>query len=491
MSKRDHRKKQQAKEALKAAQKAKLVSQYSRIGVSAYEVALKKEKDARFNLFHDLRTLFFPCGTYGFREDYRSLIKTPPDAEEVREALLGHYAIPKESERLHPLIRYADGVYHNMSMTNQERRAMLNLIDISKRTKFFNPHDNRDNPKSNRFIDGLFSLAKTRALWERMPDLWQPKDVSDIEQFCSLVQHLFAKYPMPRFFDKVWLNMGKEAEKQQMWYVNVANGSNIRTQTGLPISLTKKVAHFMMQAPERLTFNQAIRYGQVISMGGNINVVLGVLSTPLGEIFDNDDFWQTVIKFFIENPLLDRSHYRSVYDFIFDQKYRNMGFVIQDGVQVQAEPPQPNFCMKGREPNTLLQMIERWHRELGDIANRPVLGHNCWKSCGIQMYTEKICGNAYYIRELLCQDELWQDGKDMHHCVGSYGPSCASGEIAIFSLSGTEKETMKNERMATIEVSLRDKTVVQVRARFNLAPSPMSWKIIKNWMGYNGFKKAY
>jgi hypothetical protein len=43
--------------------------------------------------------------------------------------------------------------------------------------------------------------------------------------------------------------------------------------------------------------------------------------------------------------------------------------------------------------------------------------------------------------------ELIEEGKDMHHCVGSYAQNCMDGESRIFSI-----RDMKDKKIATLEL---------------------------------------
>ena len=63
--------------------------------------------------------------------------------------------------------------------------------------------------------------------------------------------------------------------------------------------------------------------------------------------------------------------------------------------------------------------------------------------------------------------QLIQEGIDMRHCVGHYGPRCAQGSSRLFSLQKL------GDTIATAEISLLDDTwkPAQVRGRLN-SPAP-------------------
>ena len=163
--------------------------------------------------------------------------------------------------------------------------------------------------------------------------------------------------------------------------------------------------------------------------------------------------------------------------------------------------------MHGREPNTLMTMIDRWHEELAREVrvqpapihanapariNAPVYTYApaplSWSSCGIKPFEYRQNQEKYYIRELTTKKELFEEGKDMHHCVGSYASRCGTGDIAIFSMTHANKKTA--ERLVTIELDLQSKTVSQARRCLNATPLPEERRIMGLWIKDNNLRKG-
>jgi hypothetical protein len=67
--------------------------------------------------------------------------------------------------------------------------------------------------------------------------------------------------------------------------------------------------------------------------------------------------------------------------------------------------------------------------------------------------------------ELLTAEELIEEGREMQHCVASYANSGASARTSIWSLR-KRIESGRIIRMATIEVSNKQRAIVQVRRRW-------------------------
>jgi hypothetical protein len=105
--------------------------------------------------------------------------------------------------------------------------------------------------------------------------------------------------------DSVWfLGNGREAVRQQGWFLHAATGQNIRT-ADLPLPFTKRMAHQFMEAPAGLTVEAALRWGQIHGFGSTERLARAIIGTRLGTDFEHDDFWTTVLQFFIANPMLD------------------------------------------------------------------------------------------------------------------------------------------------------------------------------------------
>jgi len=216
----------------------------------------------------------------------------------------------------------------------------------------------------NTWIDGLLALAQHWRLWRRPVEEWVPRTHNTRRQFASLARHLLAEYPVPVFLDSVWFaGIGKEALRRQQWFSHLGTGRNIRT-ADTPIPLTKRMAHHFMQAPGDCTVDQALRWGQVLGLGGTVRLAKAIIGSRLGESFEYDDFWITVIRFFIENPMLDLVHVGPILDYLHDQRFVDREEFVAAGVFERRPPAQPNLSMKGRSATTLLRQVDHWHRQL-------------------------------------------------------------------------------------------------------------------------------
>ncbi len=226
---------------------------------------------------------------------------------------------------------------------------------------------------SYRYIDALINLNERRWQWIAALDDWRPASHNARRQFSSLARHLLARYPVPAFMDQAWLRRDAGSELYRQWFVHLGDGKNIRT-LATPIPMSKLMAHHFLQAPDDTSIEGAIRWGQVHALGGGARLTAALLGTRIGHNFSNNDFWTSVIRFFVANPLLDRQHVGPIVDYLHAQKFETREVMVGPGQVEVHRPPQPGLTMRGRTAATLLAQVERWHRELGRaIGSRAAL----------------------------------------------------------------------------------------------------------------------
>ena len=94
------------------------------------------------------------------------------------------------------------------------------------------------------------------------------------------------------------------------------------------------------------------------ALGGDARLTEAFVATQLGRAFEHDDFWVTVIRFFIANPLLDRCHVGPIVDYLQHQRFEASVLLVAPGVRERQ--PQPNLSMHGRAADALLRQVKRW-----------------------------------------------------------------------------------------------------------------------------------
>lgn len=338
--------------------------------------------------------------------------------------------------------------------------------------------------EGNTFIRGMAALAEHADHWIRPVKAWRPKSHNPQRQFGSLARHLLARYDVPAFMDSAWFHAdAATARQQQEWFRHIGDGQNIRTAE-LPLTLTKKMAHAFLSAPEECTVEEALRWGQIVGQGGDEALAATVNATRLGESFANEDFWGTVVHWLVIHPMLDPECVGPIVDFTHHQKYEPAEADPDADAPGAGQPAQPNFSMKSRSPLKLLRHVEEWHAVLAKETRVPP---SEWEPSGIGEYAEierdpQSSESVHWsIRELTSTKELNAEGRAMHHCVRSYAANCRRGKIAVFSLQVAMGEAPVNPRegftrrdatrVTTIAINTRTRQITQVRGRYNALAS--------------------
>ena len=337
--------------------------------------------------------------------------------------------------------------------------------------------------QGNTFVEALALTAGHVESWIRPVEDWRPRSHSARRKFSSLLRHLFVRYDdMPAFFDSVWFaGTSAQAAKQRQWYVRVGSGQNIRT-CQLPISYTKRMAHHFMHAPCGVTVERALRWGQVLGFGGDERLAHAIFGTHLVESFDHDEFWATVIRWFIVHPFLDRAHVGPIIDFLNHQRFVPEHVYVTPGQREESPPPQPNLSMKGRTSTSLIRQVNEWHRKLANDNTHQV---RQWKPSGIQEFEfqegSQASGNlkCWSIRELLSSKALVAEGRQLKHCVATYASTCDRGQSSIWTMEVESSEG--RTKVITIQVRNSSRMICQARGKANRLPTEKERSIMRRW----------
>ena len=227
---------------------------------------------------------------------------------------------------------------------------------------------------------------------------------------------------------------------------------------------------------------------QVMGLGGDEWLALSLLGTRIGTNLRDNEFWETVIRWFIAHRELDRVHHGPIIDYVHEQRF--IPSVNNLSSRVRGQPrqplfvaPQPNLTMKGRTPEAMLRAVDRWHRRLG--STRPAVVVE-WNPSGIKpLVVEGASRRVYVTSELISSEELQQEGAAMRHCVATYWNVCASGRSSIWSMT-VEDSSGQVTRLLTLEVSNAERLVVQARGEANRPPTSEELRILSLWSESGG-----
>ncbi len=340
-----------------------------------------------------------------------------------------------------------------------------------------------------RLISGVWRIAGKLELTIREIDSWSAGTHNPRRQFGSLVRHLFARYEMPGFFDSAWLGNCRDMKKWQQWFISVGQGTALRQIASCEIEITKRVQHHTMLAPSDLDVGQAIRWGQVIALGGSERLARAMVGSQIDRPNQDEAFWTSVVQFLCANPMLDPAQVGPMIDYLYNRRFLRQPDRIVDGVRICGEIPEPNLSMKGRTVDSILRQIQAWHRQLARVPRREV---NHWQPCGVPELERREGTDSNFriwrIVELLSTQELVEEGRALHHCVASYEWSCLKQQCAIFSLRLHDRNG--NQPLVTLEVIPKSRMVVQARGKYNRKITALETRVIRGWTTEAGLQIA-
>jgi hypothetical protein len=384
-----------------------------------------------------------------------------------------------------------DDSIHAARSLSARRRSVLPAYErllrhVRSRSTLLHPSD-RAGDNRTACNSGLLALALYHGDWLRPVESWQPVHHNAWPQFASLAQHLLARYPVPPFMNSAWFDLpAGEKLPQHDWYKHLGRGENIRT-AGLPLRLTRAMAHLFTQAPHHYSAIAAVRWAQVLGLGGSKALARAVVGTRLGKVLENEEFWESVLYFFINHPGFDLVQVGPVVDFLQYQRFEWKEGVSTDGVFGKQPPPRPDYTMKGRTVASILRQVEEWHRELGREKNRPSI---TWRRAPFNEFRlvqgEEARGNmrVWTITEILTNRDLFLEGREMRHCVATYLEDYIRREFSVWSM---QVQTYRGRHRAlTIEVDIPKRTICQVRGKCNRWASASESEIVKCWAAVEG-----
>ncbi|NVO02989.1 MAG: PcfJ domain-containing protein [Bacteroidetes bacterium] len=282
-----------------------------------------------------------------------------------------------------------------------------------------------------------------------------------------LLDNIFGDFKIPQVFIDNYYNYSPE---EMEWFKFVAKGNNISRISNIPFTMNKKAVHYLMETHLHLESNfyrnfriaGTLFFAQVLSMGASPKVTNEIISSGIFRDLKNFDFWKTVIDFFIKNNVL-HNQVRPIVDYIISRK---------------EQQTKNDFSIKGRNLKTIIRDMEIWHQELAQKNFNKHYEKVSWEPTQIENFEYKQFSEKYIIVQLLSNEELYNEGSALHHCVFSYFEECIKGRSSIWSLRKQNKDGF-DERLLTIE--MRNGSVVQARGNYNRSPNSAESVILKKW----------
>jgi len=329
-------------------------------------------------------------------------------------------------------------------------------------------------------VEALVNLSRFKSAHFRRISDWPGSSASWRGAVSSLAEHLVCKYAVPPFLAALWYATDACAEKKRGWFLAHARGASFRS-LDLPIVMTRKMEHIFLTSHDHLEIEHAMRRAELVALGAPGELVQAVLGTRLGTDLCNGEFWRTVWTFLIANAhAIDAVQIAPMIDFIEAIRHERVAVETPNGI-VMRDPPQPAFSMKGRTVQSMLRLMQDWHRSLGVADGGLAWGPSPLRPMLIEEPSQdpSTPPNVWHLMELTNGAQLRTEGTALHHCVASYAERCWRGVSRILSLRFRRGDKVRH--VLTIEVDLKRRAVVQARGWGNRVASGRPLRLLQDW----------
>lgn len=301
--------------------------------------------------------------------------------------------------------------------------------------------------RNPQYIGVLANISRFGNKTVSSVESWTKDSLTPDGQLASIIKHLFATYEVPKFMEHVF---ARGNIVHMLWYIQLGRGDSVLKLCGFPATLTHKMAHEFRNTPgDVYTIEQAIRRAQALGYGATPRLAENIAwSVNIVEIKDNA-FRDKTIQFVAKNAGSAP----------FTEIESVMGFVAEKHAET------PGFTLKGRTWIALAKAAREHEIEKAKRLAAEMGGD--WNALPVANYEKTEGDVTFRIVQLVTSEELYEEGREMSHCVAEYDNDCALGDTGIFSLRKFTDGTAGYETLATLEYRTDENALVQAKAKFN------------------------
>jgi hypothetical protein len=332
-------------------------------------------------------------------------------------------------------------------------------------------------------FDHVYSagIERYRGLALRMPERWRCRLRSHATErrFLDLVKYTFARYPVAQHLESAWIEDVRAGANRpavrverrepaadnpdfRRWYIIATQGGSLYKRAASDF-MSKLETHHFLNAPDALTSpRRACWYAFARVHTPHTNVAARIAQTTLNAFSIASPFWRDVARYFARYPM----------------KIPEMNDLI-DFIRAAKEEDE-DFTLQGRSIEALRRRVVAWHRMLRQSA---LVCGGAWEGHPLPDVEYQTGGEQnraiWNFRQIKTGNELFQEGRRMHHCVVTYKSFCVRGAISIWSLT-CEYPRGKINRGVTLELR-NDGAIVQCRGFGNRLPYTNEVSVVKRW----------
>jgi len=315
--------------------------------------------------------------------------------------------------------------------------------------------------------------------WIRDIGDWRVPDRPRDEMIESLVDHLFARYPVPTFLYREWFYQeALPSIKLMCWFILIGQGASLhRASRVMGWNVPKTLAPILPTVPRQERGVYGCIWAEVARLGGTDSVFRQIIRSA-GFVLDpfaperaahagTRRFWQDTVKWFI-------GHRTGLND---EDADTILGWAMHMWTEACRRGPEPESgCLRFNwgdlSPERARRLARAYYQQLW--SNVP---EEEWATRGWDWRSGTVDGGGWEIVELVTGAELVEESAAMHHCVRTYARRCAAGQSAIFSARRA------GQRILTIEVDPMRREIVQVRGSCNRQPDANEEAVVRRWYG--------
>lgn len=345
-------------------------------------------------------------------------------------------------------------------------------------------------PKQWPIVAMVARIAAYQPQWLHAPEEWCPvTEATAQEQWASLLSHLFQRFTVPGCLDAAWQVRGALQHLERDCYCAAAAGSSVRTVPGFPVSVSHRTLHVALHDCNEPTVARAVWRAELKGFGASDYLQSLVMESRVVRELTNHAFWTRLVARFARGSTDDASDFGFVADALAMAVAQGG---LSRGEQLLRLPMQELRRFSLRLWSDLLKANEDCFeaRDLYRAQAREALRSISMKTWSrmlpydwfITVRDASSCVE-WRMQELCSQGALIAEGREMQHCVARYAGSCRGGRSAIFSLRSRNllQHDSVETRLATLQVCVKTRRVIQVRGQRDSRPSARSWELIKDW----------
>jgi PcfJ-like protein len=324
-----------------------------------------------------------------------------------------------------------------------------------------------------------------RSLALRRPELWRCRLRSRCPErrFLELVRFCFVRFPVASHLERAWIDAVRtlaphardpaRAEHDHAlpdfchWYIVAAQGGSLYKQVAHSFLSKRETHHFLSTPDDVNSCQQAVWYALARAQGADLGTTLRIAQSRLAQSPITWSFGKDIARFFARHPMTI-AEMNDLLDFFRASK--------------EADD---DFSLSGRGVDALRRRMRQWHREL---RQRQFVCGGSWQGSPLPDVAYEA-GNEekraiWRFRQIKTGNDLFAEGRRMHHCVVTYKSACISGHISIWSLT-CEFPLGQLNRSVTLEVR-QDGAIVQCRGFANRLPHANEVAMVRRWANDHG-----